>query len=289
MRFKNYLRTYYRLTKPGIIYGNAITATAGFLLAAKTHLQPELFVTMLGGVALVIASGCVFNNYIDRHIDQKMARTKKRALARGVVSGKAALLYAITLGVVGFLLLALFVNMLVFWIGMVGFIDYVVLYGYSKRKSVYGTLVGSISGATPPVAGYCAVTGRLDMGAFILFLILVCWQMPHFYAIAMYRVDDYAAASIPVLPVKKGMHAAKLNIVAYIAAFLISTLLLTVFGYTGFVYMVGIAIVGAMWLWRGVQGFKAVDDKAWARKMFGFSLVVTLAMSVLIPLGALLP
>jgi protoheme IX farnesyltransferase len=285
------IREYYKLTKPGIIYGNAMTTTAGFMLAsfAGSIYNVRPFIGVLVGTVLVIASGCVFNNYIDRGIDKKMARTKGRALVLGKISGRNALIYAALLGIAGFGALALLTNWLTVAVGAIGFIDYVVLYGYFKRKSVYGTLVGSISGATPPLAGYCAVTNQLDAGGLIFFLILVCWQMPHFYAIAMYRAADYANAGIPVLPVKWGMRSAKIHIVLYIAAFVIATGLLTVYGYTGYIYLIIMSVIGIIWLAKGIKGFSTHDDTAWGKKMFLFSLVVNLSFCFLIPIGALLP
>jgi heme o synthase len=289
MASSSLFKTYYALTKPGIIYGNALTAAGGFLLASKWHVDFLLFVSLLVGTSLVIASGCVFNNYIDRGIDQKMARTKRRAIVRGIVSGRHAITYAVALGAVGFTILALYVNALVVLIGLIGLVDYVILYGYSKRHSVYGTIVGSISGATPVVAGYCAVTDRFDLGALILLLILVLWQMPHFYAIAMYRLDDYTAASLPVLPVKKGMYITKLNILLYIVAFTMAVAALTFYAYAGVTYLVVMLLLGFTWLWMGVRGFKAPDDKRWARKMFFFSLIVILVLSVMLAVGSVLP
>ncbi|HVI60940.1 MAG TPA: heme o synthase, partial [Candidatus Saccharimonadales bacterium] len=191
------LRECYWLTKPGIIYGNALTATGGFLLAAKWQIDLSLFAATIGGTCLVIASACVINNYIDRGIDKQMARTQRRATVTGKISGPWAIIYGLALGISGFALLVLFTNALVALIGLAAYIDYIVLYGVSKRASVHGTLVGSIAGAAPPVAGYCAVTGRLDLGALIIFLIMVCWQMVHFYAIAIRRADEYRAAKIP--------------------------------------------------------------------------------------------
>jgi len=285
----NRLRAYYRLTKPGIIYGNAFTATGGFLLGARGHVHVWLFLAMLGGMSLVIAAACVYNNFMDRDIDQKMARTRKRALVQGTISGAHALTYATLLGVVGFAVLSLWVNALVVLVGLIGFIDYVALYDIAKRRSVYGTLVGSISGAAPIVAGYCAATDRFDGGVLILFFILVFWQMPHFYAIAMYRADDYAAASIPVVPLKQGFHAAKIQIMCYIAAFIVAISTLTVFGYASYTYLVVMMLLGVAWLWRGFQGFGPLDDKKWARKMFFFSLIVIVALSTMLSLDSLLP
>ena len=283
------IKTYYALTKPGIIYGNVLTATAGFLLASKGHINGWLLLATVAGTSLVIASACVFNNYIDRGIDAKMARTSKRALVEGTVRGRNAIIYASLLSVAGFTLLIAYTNLLVVVIGLAALFDYVVLYGLAKRRSVHGTLVGSIAGAAPVVAGYCAVTGRIDAGALILFLILASWQMPHFYAIAMYRFDDYKAAGLPVLPVKSGMRATKIQIMLYISAFITANALLSVFGYTGYTYLVIMALLAIIWLRKGAQGFKKINDKLWGRQMFLFSLIIILSLSVTLSASPLLP
>jgi protoheme IX farnesyltransferase len=284
-------KKYYALTKPGIIYGNVLTTTAGFLLAAALADEYSLGVLLavLAGTALVIASGCVFNNYIDRGIDAKMLRTQKRALVTHAVSGRQALLYASALGVLGFGILASLTNLTTVIIGLIGFLDYVVLYSYFKRHSVYGTLVGSISGATPIVAGYTAVAGTFDEAALALFLMMAVWQMPHFYAIAIYRGGDYAAAGLPVLPVKQGATVATRHIVAYMAAFLVTVPLLSVLSYTGYIYAIVMVGVALWWLRLGLQGFRAKDSKKWARKVFFKSLLVLLALSVMVSVGAILP
>jgi protoheme IX farnesyltransferase len=283
------LKTYYQLTKPGIVYGNVLTAAAGFLLASKLHVHYVLLLATLIGTALVIAAACVFNNYIDRGIDDKMERTKKRALVMRTLPARDALIFATILGSVGFLLLGFKTNGWCLAIGAVGFGVYIVLYGMSKRRSVHGTLVGSIAGAAPVMAGYCAVTDRVDSGAIILFLSLACWQMPHFYAIAMYRFRDYKAAGLPVLPVKKSPKEAKIQIVCYIAAFTIATTMLTVFGYTGYVYLAVMLIASVSWLVVGIQGFKRSDDAVWARKMFLYSLLIIMVFSLMISIGSRLP
>lgn len=283
------VKTYYTLTKPGIIYGNVITAAAGFLLAAKGHVDFRLLLATLAGTSLVIASACVFNNYLDRGLDAKMARTKRRALVKGTVSGPAALTYAAALGLTGFLILGFRVNLLVVTIGLIAFIDYVVLYGVSKRRSVHGTLVGSIAGAAPIVSGYCAVTNRFDGGAFILFMILVLWQMPHFYAIATHRFDDYRMAGLPVLPIKHGMKNTKLQILLYISAFIVANIMLSAFGYTGYTYLIIMILLGLAWLRKGAQGLRANDDKLWAHQMFLFSLLIILSLSVILAASSLLP
>lgn len=283
------LSAYYRLAKPGIVYGNAITAAAGFFLASKRHIDIGLLLAMLAGLSLIIASACVFNNYIDRDIDKKMNRTKKRALASGGISIRSALTYASLLGLFGSLILGLFTNWLALGIALAGLFAYVVVYGVAKRRTVHGTVIGSISGAMPPVVGYAAVTNHLDGAALLLFIILVCWQMPHFYAIAMYRYKDYKAADLPVLPVKKGMAATKRQIIAYIVAFTASASLLSVFGYTGYTYRIVVIVLGIYWLYKGLAGYSTTDDAAWGRRMFFASLIVTLGLSLMIAVGARLP
>lgn len=283
------VKTYYQLTKPGIVYGNDLSAVAGFLLAAKGHIHLLLFVATMIGISLVIGSACVFNNYIDRDLDKKMKRTKNRAFAAGEISARSGLIYGAVLGVLGFFLLALFTNWLTVIIGLIGYVDYIVFYGIGKRKSIYGTIIGSISGSMPIVAGYTAVTNRFDLGAFLLFLILTFWQMPHFYAIAVYRLKDYAAAGLPVLPVKKGIPETKVHMLLYVLAFVISTLLLSVFRFTGVVYTAAIGALGVSWIWLSMQGFKTVHVEKWARKMFFFSLIALMVISVLLSLSAVLP
>lgn len=272
------LKTYYTLTKPGIIFGNAVTACGGFFLAAKGCVDPLLFFNMLVGLSLVIASACVCNNYIDRKIDEKMQRTQNRAFVTGAVTVQAAFVFAFALLLSGELLLSVYVNQLAADMAMVGFFVYVVLYGFSKYQTSLATLIGSVAGAIPPVVGYTAVGGGLDLGSLLMFLIVVTWQMPHFYAIALYRYDDYAAASIPVLPIEKGAFATKVQMALYIASFIVVSSLLTICGYTGYSYMAVSTLLGLRWLWMALQGFSTDDDTRWARKMFLFSLVVICAL-----------
>ena len=283
------LKNYYWLTKPGIIYGNLINTAAGFLLAAHSHIDLWLMAATLGGIALIIASACVVNNYIDRDIDKKMARTKKRALASGTIPVRNALLYAVVLGLLGFITLALWTNALTIWLGVIAVFVYIVPYSITKRKTIYGTAVGSISGALPPVAGYVAVVGHIDAAAWLLFVIFTAWQMPHFYAIATYRLKDYQKAGLAVMTVKASVRRAKIESIAYIAVFLAANVLLTVKGYTGQIYAVVLATWSAMWLLKAYHGLHAADDTAWGRDLFLFSLKVVMVLDIMLSVGALLP
>lgn len=243
----------------------------------------------LSGTALIIASACVVNNYIDRKIDAKMARTKSRALASGSISPSNAIIFAAILGVIGFSLLIFYTNWLTVSLGLMAYFVYIVVYGYAKRHSVHGTLVGSVAGALPPVAGYTAATNELNLGAGLIFLILVTWQMPHFYSIAIYRYKDYKAAGLPVWPVRYGIDSAKQQIIVYIVAFIVAVSLLTDAGYTGIIYLIVVTAVGLLWLRRALAGYKSSDDTLWARQCFKFSLIVILTVSVMISVGGRLP
>jgi protoheme IX farnesyltransferase len=284
------VKTYYSLTKPGVLYGNALTAAAGFLLASRGHIDIGLFLSICVGSTLVIASACVLNNYLDQDIDSKMERTKKRAIVNGDIEGWKAVVFSVVLGVLGFVILALFTNWLVVIIGAIGFVDYVVLYGMlSKRLSIHGTLVGSISGAVPILAGYVAVTNAIDIGAILVFIILFLWQMPEFYSIAVYRKKEYAKAGVPVMSVVKGIKNTKIQIFIYTILFVLSTLALTLFGHTGVTYFVIMAALGAYWIWWGFIGLKEESGDAWARKMFRFSLIILLVFCAVISVDFWLP
>jgi heme o synthase len=192
------LRDYYQLAKPGIVYGNLLTTLAAFLFASKWHFLTLPFLAVVLGMALVIASACVCNNYLDRDIDAKMARTKKRPLVSGAISPHAALAYAAALAIVGFTLLYICVNALTALVALAGFIIYVCVYTPLKPQSSVALYVGAVAGAAPVVAGYTAAAGKLDLTAFFLFAFLFIWQLPHFWAIAVYRYDEYAAAGVPL-------------------------------------------------------------------------------------------
>jgi len=281
------LKAYLILTKPGIIMGNVITATGGFALAARGQFDFWLFLAMLEGLALIVASACVFNNYIDREADKKMARTRNRPLVKGTISATTALIYATLLGLFGIFILAKFTNLLALAVALTGFVVYVALYSFVKYRTVHGTLIGSIAGAAPPVVGYTAVTGCFDLAALIIFAIIVMWQMPHFYAIAIYRVEDYAAASIPILPIKKGMRATKIQMLIYVVTFMIVSCMLSFFSFTNMIYLIVSILVGMTWLTLSVKGFRCKCDQSWARMMFMFSLVVVMAQSIVIPFSVL--
>jgi len=284
--FKNY----WLLTKPGIILGNIISAAGGFYLASKGDVDAALLVSFLLGIALVIASGCVFNNFIDREIDRRMSRTRTRTLARDAIPPVNAIRYALVLGISGVVILLMTTNRLCTYLVVFGFTVYVLFYSlYLKRRSLYATYAGSMAGAIPPVAGYCAVNGQFDTGAAILFLIFVLWQIPHCYAFAIARLNDYLAADIPVAPVNLGVRTAKLHIIIFIFAFWVVSLLPTFTGLTGYLYLGAATVLGIVWLYIAFRGYKVSDNRKWAKLMFHFSIICILFLSLMMSIDCKQP
>ncbi len=290
--FATRLGVYYQLVKPGVMYGNVLTGAAGYLLAAMHFGRFDwlVFVATIVGMTGVVSAACVLNNYLDQDIDQVMQRTKRRPSVTGVVSGRAMVIYALSLLVVGTVILALLTNWLVVAIGLVGFGVYVWLYGaLSKRRSLHGTLVGSISGAMPIAGGYAAASGSVDVGLVLVFLILFFWQFPEFYSISIYRCKEYKAAGVPVISVVRGIPATVRWIFINTIAYVFCTLLLTVYGYTGWIYFAVMLPAGLHWIYIGYRGFGAKDKEKWSRTMFRYSMYHILLLCVMVSVGPLLP
>ncbi len=288
MDFKRAVLPYYVLSKPGIIYANVITAAAGYLFASRFHIVWLTVFGLLVGLSMLIAGACAFNNYLDRGIDAHMKRTKSRSLVTGALSPRAALTFASVASILGLLLLVLTQNRLTVILTIVAFVDYVVLYGLAKRKTVHGTLVGCVSGAIPLMAGYTAFTGQLTMVAWLLFMLMVAWQMGHFYGIALYRQKDYAAANIPVMPVVYGARSTKIQTLVYIGLFIVISALLLILGYTGIIAGIVLCAVGVVWLTRAVRSYSSASSDVWGKQVFLFSLIVMLSMSAMLSVGPLL-
>ena len=283
------LKTYYTLAKPGIIYGNLITTTGGYLFGAILHVHMGSLLAILTGTGLIIGSGCVINNYLDRDIDQLMKRTRKRATVTGVISTKATLLYGSILGILGLLVLASFTNPLSTAIGAFGLVMYAAVYTYFKRHTVHATLIGAIPGALPPVAGYTAATNRLDTSAWLLFAILAAWQMVHFYAISIYRLKEYKNANIPLMSVIYGIQVTKIQMTFYGGLFLLALVSLAKFSYAGLLYLAVMVPLALWWLMILVGGLNTTEHSAWARKVFFISLILLPVFSATLALNAWTP
>nr|OEF25697.1 protoheme IX farnesyltransferase [Vibrio cyclitrophicus 1F97] len=284
------LKKYLSITKPGIIFGNLISVAAGFFLAAKTEpASVMLLLTTLAGVGLVIASGCVVNNIFDRDIDQKMKRTRNRELVQGNINTDVAFIYSLVMLLAGTALLFQFVNPMSAVVVLLGYVFYVFFYTmWYKRNSVYGTLVGSISGAVPPLVGYLGVTNYLSLEAVLLFIMFCLWQMPHSYAIAMFRIQDYRDAGIPVLPVKEGVDKAHQHMKAYVVAFGAVALGLFLLGEAGYEYLAVSAAVCFMWTKVTFRKVDCLNYIQWSKTVFKVSLLVVMSISGVLGLELIL-
>ena len=265
-----------QVVKTGIIKSNLIPMVAGLMFALFTYQYSfadniwNIVFAFLGTAAVIAAAGS-FNNIYDRDIDAIMARTKVRPTVTGAISIKKVLIVAILLLVIGLILLYL-ASPLASFLGFLGVFFYVVPYTmWTKRYTIWNTEVGSISGAMPPLIGWAAVAPDIwHPACWALFLIMVIWQMPHFYAIAIRKKDDYAAAKIPMLPVVKDRKRTYIQTNFYLILLVLSSFLFLPLS-------LGLTLVslvlGLIWLWLSLFGTRKMDMKDWSNKMFVFSLV----------------
>jgi protoheme IX farnesyltransferase len=261
-------KKYLVLTKPGIIFGNVVTAMGGFFLASKDTFHVLHFLSMVIGLGLIIASACVFNNCRDIDIDSKMKRTEKRALVTGKIDIKKAIIFGCILLLLGSALLITMTNLYATISALLGFIVYVLIYTPIKKRSVHGTLVGST-----------AESCQFDLASLLLFTIVAVWQMPHFYAISLFRISEYERANIPVLPLVKGVDQTKKQMLYYTLCFAVVSLLPTYFGYTSKTYLYIAIGCSLLWIYNCIKGFNHRCYIPWARTMFKSSIIVITILS----------
>lgn len=264
------------LAKPGIVYGNAIHFIAGFLLGSRGGVDILAGVYGLIGTALLIASACVINNYFDRDIDARMKRTSKRASVTGVIPVQYGSIYASILGLLGVGILIISQQGLVLLLGLVAHVLYTTVYTYSKRVTPYSTAIGSVPGAIPALAGYVVMTQQLSFHAWLVFLLIVAWQMPHFYAISLYRKKEYQAAKLPVVGVLLPVAVVIRKMIVWTILYCFIILLLMLYGVYGYITG-GILLVGAIyWLQLIGSGREQKTHEKWAKDVFNHSLVLSL-------------
>lgn len=268
-------RDYIEITKPGINKSNIIATFAGYFIATGlTELNLFTLILTLLGTALTIAGSCTLNNFIDRDIDPLMERTKSRPVAAGRIKPITALWYGLTLTILGLMVLAIGVNILAAFVAFIGVMVYVLIYSlWLKRTSTINTVVGGFSGSVPPMVGWVAANPTLDLNAWALFLILFMWQPPHFFALAMRRVEEYRAAGVPMLPVVKGFHETKKQTLIFTILLLPSSYLLFYTGTLGWFYLITSLILGGIYVALSIRGFFEKDNIKWANQMFFYSLI----------------
>ena len=243
-------KDYIELCKPKVVLLMLLTVVVGMYLAVPGWVPIDLLVASLLGIGLSAGSAAAINHLVDKRIDSIMARTKKRPVAHGRVSTKQALGFALSIGAIGLFILAVFVNMLTAFLTFFTLIGYAGIYtGYLKRATPQNIVIGGLAGAAPPLLGWTAVTNQFDPNALLLVLIIFTWTPPHFWALAIYRFEDYKDAEIPMLPVTHGIPFTKLNIVLYTVLLLLVSLLPYFVGMCGLFYLSGAVILGGRFLY----------------------------------------
>lgn len=266
------VRDYYLLTKPGIVYGNSWHVLGGILFAAGMWWSWTAAIGVLVGTALVIASACVINNLLDRRYDRHMERTKQRASVTGEIKLSQAVLFAAIMAIGGFAVIAATTNLLTLLLGVVAYLSYAFIYTYSKRFTVHSTVIGTLPGALPAMAGYTALSGQLDMMTWFIGLVIALWQLPHFYAISVFRHDEYKRAGLPVLSTRLPNSHMRTVILSTITMFVAAVIVFAILVLTP---IAGVAYVGLA-LWWLAQSWQGGQGKIWARRVFGNSMYVSL-------------
>ena len=266
------LNSYYQLCKPNVVYMMLICAFVGMLLAEESVGSFGYLFVALTGIALCSASAAAINQVIDRNTDASMTRTDQRPLPKGELSVTHASVFAFVIGVTGALILYFYVNTLTMILTIASLIGYAFIYTiYLKRATPQNIVIGGLAGAAPPLLGWSSITNTIDPYALLLVLIIFVWTPPHFWALAIYRKDEYAKESIPMLPVTHGIVFTKLQIVLYTIILFIVSLLPYVVLMSGLIYLYSALILSSMFLYSSVKLYYSSDDED-AMKTFQFSI-----------------
>ena len=266
------LKSYYELCKPNVVYMMLICAFVGMLLAEESVKSFSYLLVALTGIAFCAASAAAINQVIDRKTDASMTRTDQRPLPQGELSVTHASIFALTIGVLGATILFLYVNILTMVLTLASLIGYAFIYTvYLKRATPQNIVIGGLAGAAPPLLGWASITNSIDPYALLLVLIIFVWTPPHFWALAIYRKDEYAKESIPMLPVTHGVVFTKLQIVLYTIILYIVSLLPYVVLMSGEIYLFSALILSSIFLYYSINLYYSSDIED-AMKTFQFSI-----------------
>ncbi|HET8739964.1 MAG TPA: heme o synthase [Acidimicrobiia bacterium] len=280
------LAAYVALTKPRIIELLLITTVPSMVLAANAWPGTWLVIATLVGGSLSAGGANALNMYYDRDIDEIMRRTRARPLARHEVAPRNAMIFGIALGVAGFIWLWVFTNLLAALVSTAALLFYVLVYTRAlKRATVQNIVIGGAAGAAPTLVGWAAVTGTVDVPAWVLFLIVFYWTPPHFWALALRYKDDYAAAGVPMLPVVAGVEATTRRILLYTGLMVGVSLLLVPLGGMSWIYLAAALILGAWFLW---DTWRVVRRPENAMRLFTTSTVYLSALFASVMLDVLI-
>ncbi|MGX5915420.1 heme o synthase [Aliidiomarina sp. Khilg15.8] len=275
-------RDYLELTKPRVVALLLLTAVVGMCLATTSWVPWEVMVPAISGIGLMAASAAAVNHLVDRHIDAKMARTLRRPLPTGALSPRRVLAFAIIIGLLGYVMLDVFVNRLTALLTLASLVGYAVVYTmYLKRATPQNIVIGGLAGAAPPLLGWTAVTGDIHANAVLLVMIIFTWTPPHFWALAVHREKDYAKANVPMLPVTHGTSFTKTCILLYTVLLTVVCILPYLIGMSGLIYLAGVSALNIGFLayaWK----LKFSPNKMTAYNMFKYSIWYLMGLFVLL-------
>lgn len=273
-------RDYLELCKPRVVALMLLTVIVGMFLATPGLVPLTLLLASLVGIGFAAGSAAAINHLVDKRIDSIMARTSKRPVARGRVSVKQAIWFALIMGITGLTILVYFVNILTAVLTFITLIGYAGVYtGYLKRATPQNIVIGGLAGAAPPLLGWTAITNQLDPQALLLVLIIFTWTPPHFWALAIYRFEEYKNAAIPMLPVTHGIAFTKLNVLLYTILLLVVSVLPFVVGMSGWFYLLGALALGARFLYWSIVLY-TTDRPVVAMQTFRFSIVYLMVLFI---------
>jgi len=281
--------SFYELCKPRVVMMLVFTAVIGMFLATPGMVPWEPLVFGTVGIGLAAASAAAINQVVDQKIDKEMRRTEARPLPQGNVTNSQALLFAILLGAIAMAILTFLVNGLTAWLTFLSLIGYAVIYTmYLKHATPQNIVIGGAAGAAPPVLGWVAVTGTVDPNSLLLFLIIFAWTPPHFWALAIHRRDEYAKVDVPMLPVTHGIEYTRLQVLLYTIIMIAVTLLPFATGMSGVVYLAGVLILNAIFLYYAIK-MQSGKDESIPIKTFAYSIIYLMLLFALLLIDHYLP
>jgi protoheme IX farnesyltransferase len=271
-------RDYLELCKPNVVALMLLTSLIGMLLATDQVVPLTVLVFGNLGIALCAGSAAAVNHIVDRHVDDKMARTLNRPLAQGRLKTQHAVLFALITGTLGMAILLVFTNVLTAWLTLASLVGYAFIYTmFLKRATPQNIVIGGLAGAAPPLLGWTAVTGEIHHNALLLVLIIFAWTPPHFWALAVHRKDEYAKAKIPMLPVTHGEHYTKINILLYTFLLIVVTTMPYLTGMFGWLYLVSSLLLGLGFLYWAVVMLRSKGGNS-GMKTFQYSIVYLMVL-----------
>ncbi|BAN68233.1 heme o synthase [endosymbiont of unidentified scaly snail isolate Monju] len=282
-------RDYLELCKPKVVLLIVFTAVVGMLLASPGLPPLTVLLAATSGIGLAAASAAAINHVVDRRIDAIMGRTHGRPLPKGSVTPRQALVFAFVIGGLAMVLLVAWVNVLTAALTFGSLIGYAVIYTmYLKRATPQNIVIGGAAGAAPPLLGWAAVTGSVDPGAMLLFLIIFTWTPPHFWALVIHRTEEYRKVDMPMLPVTHGKDYTRLQILLYTVLLFVVTLLPFSYGMSGIPYLAGVLPLNLGFLYYAVQLYRNEDPRM-PMRTFGYSIVYLMALFALLLVDHYLP